>query len=117
KRDALRNIADHLTAMMRRHDPPLVSWQPTQEFIMRYVVRGEGQAGPDETNVEQVGTVRTWIYPIRDVDLVGLDAEAGRRQRRFERIELSLPWLGAYLLALAGLATCFRAVSFWRRLR
>lgn len=116
KAEAVKEIAKTLMIKMHEYNPPLVTWRPTRDFIVRHVIQDSGTAGDDEV-LEQLGKVKTWIYPIRAVDLVTLDAEAQRHQRRYERMQASIPFLGAYLLVLTGFAASFRAVSFWRRLR
>src|SRR5438477_7823673 len=72
KNDAVRELMEQVNAMLGRHQPPLVAWRPTREFTKHHLIGGDGRAGPDDVQ-ELIGPVKSWIYPVRPVDLAVLD--------------------------------------------
>lgn len=88
KRDAVKHLTRHLVAMLHDHDPPLVAWLPTQDYVRQQLLQGDGMPGPD-VELDQVGSTKTWIYDIKPLDwseLTMLDHDARRSSRRANRL-------------------------------
>ncbi len=101
KNDAIHHLINETVAYLGRQKPPLVAWRPTIDFVKNKILEGPGRPGPDfvSDNVKS----KTWVYPIKKLDLVmiaALDREAQRLARSQERIYLAVEVLG--LLALGG---------------
>lgn len=110
KLDALKHIAENITAVLARQRPPLTAWQPSVDYVKSHVIQGSGYPGQDG-DLEGVGPTKSWIYPVKPLDLAALaalDREAGRAQRRVDRIRLATLVFGAFAVILAVLTAYLR---------
>jgi hypothetical protein len=102
KNDAIKKILEQLSAALHQHKPPLTAWQPTRDFVQRHLVVDEGRPGQDFL-VENVGSTKTWILPVKPLGwaaLTTLDQEAQRATRTRDRLSWGLFALAGYGLVL-----------------
>jgi len=103
---------------LRRHQPPLATWVPAEEFIENNLVK-EGVKG-DDLKVEKVGTAKRWWLFLKDPDwdtFKRLDREAQveeRRQRGQERLLMLARVFGGLFVLLAAIAGGIR-LDEWTR--
>jgi hypothetical protein len=105
KKEALKHLVKKMTGFLRSQNPPLLAWQPTLSYVKRHVIQGAGAPGPEDDLGDALKS-KSWIYPVKPLDLVllrSLDQEAQRAQRRQERSILALQLYGGLALILAVL--------------
>jgi len=118
KNNALKEAQKEIVTCLRRHQPPLASWVPAEEYIENNMVQ-EGAKG-DDVQVEKVGTAKRWWIFLKDPDwdtFTRLDREAQieeRRQHGQERLLLLARVFGGLLVLLAAIAGGIR-LDEWTR--
>jgi hypothetical protein len=117
KKDAVKHVIEEMTKYLAQQNPPIETWRPTADYVKRYVIQGNGKGGED-VPVKDVALAKTWIYPLKSLDLAqlrALDQEAQRMQRRQERVILGTQLFGGFALALAVLTVYFKVRGGWAR--
>jgi hypothetical protein len=112
KTDALKKAQKEIVACLRRHQPPLATWVPAEEYIEKHLVQ-EGTRG-DDLQLDKLGTAKRWWLYLKAPDwdtFNRLDREAQveeRRQRGQERLVMLGRVFSGLLVLLAAVAGCIR---------
>jgi hypothetical protein len=117
KKDAVKHVIEEMTKYLAQQNPPIETWRPTDDYVKRHVIQGNGSRGED-VPLKGVGFGKTWIYPLKSLDLAqlrALDQEAQRMQTRQERVVLGTQFFGGFALALAVLTVYFKVRGGWTR--
>ena len=105
KNDALSHLTEQVAIVMRQHEPPLLAWRPTPDYVRREVVQDQGRLGPDFVT-DGVGPSKTWIFPVKALNwtaLTALDEEARRGARSGQRILVAAQVFGGLVVLLGAI--------------
>jgi hypothetical protein len=112
KKDALKEAQKEIVACLRRHQPPLASWVPAEEYIENHLLLPEEKG--EDFQVDKGKTAkRLWLF-LKQPDwesFTRLDKEAQaieRGQRGQERLIILARVLAGLLVLLAAVAGCIR---------
>jgi hypothetical protein len=119
REDALRQAVKRLREHLRRHEPPLLHWQPSEEFVQKQLLEGPGRPGKDDEPIPGIGPSKTWMVTLRfphDMTLVNWDRQAERQERAEERLSHALHLVSAlFLVLLVGVG--YVRLDEWTRSR
>jgi hypothetical protein len=112
KENALKEAQKEMVACLRRHQPPLASWVPAEEFIEQNLVL-KGEKG-DNLQVDKVGTAMRWLLYLRAPDwdrFYDMDKKAQelqRTERGKDRLIMLARIFAGVLVLLSAIAGCIR---------
>jgi len=118
KENALKQAQKEMVTCLRRHQPPLASWIPAEEFIENNLVDREEKG--ENLPVPKVGmAMRWWLYlkePDWDrfYDMDKKAQEAERAERGKERLIVLARIFAGVLVLLSAIAGCIRLDTLTR---
>jgi hypothetical protein len=118
KQDALREAAQQLAKHLRKMEPPLTHWEPSESFVQQHLFDGPGK--PDQDAVfEKAGVMKTWVVTLKlphDTVLVDWDRQAQREARAEERLSQALHVVAALFIMLT-VSVGYVRLDDWTRSR
>lgn len=111
QKDAVGQALKEVGEYLKQLDPPLMHWQPSEEYLRRKILAGPGRAGAD-IDIPGLGAARTWTVNLAAPDLetwtrFNREAEATARygdrlSRGEDRLRIAARVLAAALTVLVG---------------
>jgi hypothetical protein len=117
KKNAVERAVAQVAESLKKWDPPLEAWQPSEDYLRKHMLDGEGRRGPEvHVGPAEDDKAKQWIVSVRETQdwaaIIQLNQTAQRRELAVGR-QATAGYTVAALAALLAVAWGYLRLDDW----